>query len=192
MKALLKILAVVVILGGLVLGYIYGVHKPIEEKVARIQAEIDQTRTKITSEQNKLARIQQMRKVIEEGMESGTAVAAFDAAKDELLYLSEVVGLANMYNLSFGSPSISDDGYVRRSVSFSFDTDTYQDARKTIDAILDSPYRTILVTYSLSAGGDSKEGLSGDSKAHINVSVNLTFIESNKLPQEEENTGNAA
>ena len=181
-KILLVILAVLLLFAL----YFFAVHRPVVNAMERIQSESENVSTQITILQAKEARMQAMRKELDEILAQPNVVEIprYDNLDQVAAFLNAVLLSADEYSLSFdGTASDDDAGIVRRGMSLTFTCASYELAHTMVQQLQESPYRCQISTLSiepLTKRGSRSDAPPPLTSGEVSVSLRGTFFESRK------------
>lgn len=147
---LLGLLAVI----ALVSGYIMLFRMPMTTRrdIARQDAELYRVQTEAA--QLRLEEKRRMERELEELFAGDTEplrIADYDNLQPVMFELNTILSGAEDYSLSFGTVDTS-ESVVRRSISMSFTSGSYEAAREILRQLCDSDYRCLLDSVSISVG----------------------------------------
>lgn len=98
-------------------------------------------------------------------------VAVYDNLRNELDELDTLLGVAQTYDVSFGSPTL-EGSLVRRSVSVSFTTSSYEQALDVVRSLENGAYKCIVNDFA-TTGNMMADG----SIESVAATLNVTFFE---------------
>ena len=174
-REVIMILLLAVMLIGL--WYYMGFYTPLQNELNSLNAQASELDGQISSATAKLQSMKNMQEELDEILarpESEiTEIAPYD---NKEVVLNELNGILydTDYSLSFSDPEINDDGTVRRVVSMSFRSRSYENAKSIITALSKCQWRCLVGNLSISCGDDVM-------KDEVQVSATITFFESTKL-----------
>lgn len=129
--------------------YFYLVDQPVRNRIAAAQIKQEELQTELTIASAKAGKLKAMQEELEAAQTSGkmssTYMPSYNNVKFEITFLNDILQATKDYNVSFANVSRSGD-QVRRNVSLSFTTATYEDARAIIAAICESENRVLITT----------------------------------------------
>lgn len=155
-KVLLVILAVLLI----VVAYFKLLLEPINDSVEEYQAKTASEQDLILENTARLAKMNAMKKELQEIFDAGDArpLPDFDNSEKLLVELNGILAKAQDYSLNFGSAAaIEGDYIIRRPISMTFRTASYQGARAIIDALHDSANINQISDVSMTVEKDGVE-----------------------------------
>lgn len=141
--------AVILILVAVILGYFYYyiVYQNFETELAKYDAE--QVQDEIALEQMKVARLQKMKEDLENEGPSDSILGVYNNQSEELSALADILeGKATGINMDWGDPELN-GSIVRRDVTISFSTGSFEDAGDLVKQIADCEYTLLIVNMSM-------------------------------------------
>lgn len=160
-KVLLCFLAVV----ALVSGYLMLFYTPMTQKREAMLAEIDTCRTQTEIAQIRLAEKQRMERELEKLFENDPpprGLAPYDNSQAVMLELHRILSTAEDYSLAFSTVE-SEESIVRRSISLTFTSSSYEGAKAILQQLHDSMYRCLLSDITISIGSGDQGSVSTNS-----------------------------
>jgi competence protein ComGC len=153
----------------LVSGYILLFYLPMSDRIATVDGQIAQAENQLLEDQVKLAKLEQMRKELEEIFaqdKEPVSIATYDNLQAVMLSLNNILSATKSYTLNFGSVD-TEEQIVRRNVSLQFSADDYQTAKQVLQALHDSRCRCMLDELQVS----TQDG------GGVSVSATMVFFE---------------
>ena len=148
-KVLLVLLVVII----LALAYYRFLHIPCKEAIEAAHAQRDAYQQDLTAALAKENQLLDMKKELDSLGELGMAsrMESYNNSKAELTKLNNILEDANSYSIDFQNVRKNGD-QIRRDFTLSFQTDTFEDAKKIISELTDCEYRCRLgnMSYNLS------------------------------------------
>ncbi len=141
--------AVILIFVALILGYFYYyvVYQYFEEQLSKY--DVAQVQDEIEIEQVKYARLQKMKETLESEGPSDSELGIYNNQSEELSALADILeGKATGINMNWGDPELN-GSIVRRDVTISFSTGSYEDAGDLVKQIADCEYTLLIVNMSM-------------------------------------------
>ena len=141
--------AVILILVAVILGYFYYyvVYQNFEVELARF--DVAQVQDEIELEQMKVARLQKMKEDLENEGPSDSILGVYNNQSEELSALADILeGKATGINMDWGDPELN-GSIVRRDVTISFSTGSFEDAGDLVKQIADCEYTLLIVNMSM-------------------------------------------
>lgn len=151
------------VLLALIVGCVYYLFflTPTLEKKASLEDQITSMEDQVFMAQTQAAHLKKMQKELQKIKTENAdikEVPAFDNSKKLMQSLNLILGQAVQYNLDFTGTTEA-DGIIRRSVSLSYECNTYKDARAILQNVHDGKYPCVLKdvainydeTYKISA-----------------------------------------
>lgn len=141
--------AVILILVAVILGYFYYyvVYQNFEAELARF--DVAQVQDEIELEQMKVARLQKMKEDLENEGPSDSILGVYNNQSEELSALADILeGKATGINMDWGDPELN-GSIVRRDVTISFNTGSFEDAGDLVKQIADCEYTLLIVNMSM-------------------------------------------
>ena len=141
--------AVILILVAVILGYFYYyvVYQNFETELAKYDAE--QVQDEIALEQMKVARLQKMKEDLENEGPSDSILGVYNNQSEELSALAGILeGKATGINMDWGDPELN-GSIVRRDVTISFSTGSFEEAGDLVKQIADCEYTLLIVNMSM-------------------------------------------
>ncbi len=168
-------IVLLIILAFMLVGLFYYevVYKQTEETIASYDtANLDD---ELLMQQTKAMSKQKM----ESEMASGTLVAngivaSYNNLTNEMDSLNVILAGADTYTLDF-SEAVETEGTVRRNISISFHTGSYDAAQSILQQLHDCQYRCLVRDVSITSGASNKSGIKESND--LNVSCSVTFYE---------------
>ena len=102
------------------------------------------------------------------------SIADYDNLKPVMFELNSILASTQDYSLSFSTVDAS-QAIVRRSISMSFTTGTYESAKAVLQQLHDSAFRCMLDSVNVSVGQGEQDAVS--------VSGNIVFFEYQAEPK---------
>lgn len=110
----------------------------------------------------------ELEKLFEENPEP-MSLAPYDNQTQVMIELNAVLRNTSQYNISFGTAETErEDGIVRRRISLSYTSGSYEMAKEVLRSLHDSAYRCMLDSLSVATGMDGSV---------TSVNVGLVFFE---------------
>ena len=164
-KVLMGILAMLLVL----CAYYYAFYTPVLQKIADYKDEIaflDEQNLILDAQVEKMNLMQNELDAIVSG-EMGTVkeLPAYDNSQNVMHSLSFILQSANQYTVSFSSVE-EEESTVRRQVKLAYDCSSCESAKKILQQIYESEYRSLIKDVHLSCGEES-----------YHVSVEITYFE---------------
>jgi hypothetical protein len=141
--------AVILILVAVILGYFYYyvVYQYFEGQMALYDVTLVQD--EIEAEQFKVARLQKMKEDLENEGPSDSILGVYNNQSEELSALADILeGKATGINMDWGDPDLNGK-IVRRDVTLSFNTGSFEDAGDLVKQIADCEYTLLIVNMSM-------------------------------------------
>ena len=141
--------AVILILVAVILGYFYYyvVYQYFEDQMARY--DVAQVQDEIDYEQLKVARLQKMEQDLDAKGPSTSVLGVYNNQSEELSALAAILeGKATGINMNWYDPEL-DGKIVRRDVTISFNTGSFEEAGDLIKEIADCEYTLLIVDLSM-------------------------------------------
>ena len=148
---------VILLLVAVIIGYLYYyvVYQYFEDEVAKYDAaELEE---QIGLEQAKAVRLKKMQEELEKGTLSTSTLGVYNNQSEEILALSEILeGKVTNISISWGDP-VLDGAIVRRDVTISFDTGSFEEAGDIIKEIADCEYTLLIVDMAMNESTTEEE-----------------------------------
>ncbi|GEM_PF-795671 len=141
---------VILLLTAVIIGYVYYyvVYQYFENEVKRF--DVTEVEDEIELERAKAIHLQQMKEELENEESSDAVLGIYNNQSAELLALADILeGKATGISLDWGDP-VLDGTIVRRDVSISFTTGSFEEAGNIIKEIADCEYSLLVVDMSMS------------------------------------------
>lgn len=141
----------------LVSGYVMLFYMPMTARRDAARKETELCRLQAEAAQVRLEEKRRMERELEElfaGEGEPVRLADYDNLQPVMLELNTVLSETEDYSLSFGTVDTSRT-IVRRSISLSFTSGSYEAARATLRQLCGSAYRCLLDSVDLSIGGEN-------------------------------------
>jgi hypothetical protein len=141
----------------LVSGYVMLFYMPMTARRDAAREETELCRLQAEAAQVRLEEKRRMERELEElfaGEGEPVRLADYDNLQPVMLELNTVLSETEDYSLSFGTVDTSRT-IVRRSISLSFTSGSYEAARATLRQLCGSAYRCLLDSVDLSIGGEN-------------------------------------
>ena len=141
--------AVILILVAVILGYFYYyvVYQYFEGQMALY--DVTMVQDEIEAEQFKVARLQKMKEDLENEGPSDSILGVYNNQSEELSALADILeGKATGINMNWGDPDLNGK-IVRRDVTLSFNTGSFEDAGDLVKQIADCEYTLLIVNMSM-------------------------------------------
>lgn len=160
------------------LGYYMGFYTPLQNEIDSINSQIQNTDAQITAASGKIARMDVMQAELDEifarPKNEISEIAPYDNKEVVLNQLNGILQASLEYNLNFATPTIQDDGTVRRNVSMTFRCADYASAKQIIKNLTESQWRCMVSNLALASEADIMDG-------EVSVNATITFFESTNL-----------
>lgn len=157
---LLALLGIILVVSG----YIVLFYMPMTSERDRCISETESVQTQTEAAQLRLAEKRRMERELEELFAADTpplSIADYDNLKPVMFELNAVLARAEDYSLSFSTVDTSQT-IVRRSISMSFTTESYDAAKAILRQLHDSAYRCMLDSVNVGMGrGEDSVSVSG-------------------------------
>ncbi len=166
-KLLLGLLAVT----ALVSGYLMLFYNPMLQKRDRMRAEIETCQSQLELAQIRVAEKQRMERELKELFEKAPpprSLAPYDNSQAVMLELHGILSAAEDYSLAFSTVE-AEESIVRRSISLTFTSASYDGAKGILQQLHDSMYRCLLSELTINIGSGSRSSVS--------VSSTIVFFE---------------
>lgn len=141
----LLLIFILIIIGA---AYFYLVDQPVRNRIAAAQTRQEELQTELTISSAKVGKLKKMKEELEAAQTSGkmssTYMPSYNNVKFEITFLNDILSATKEYTVSFANVT-RDGDQIRRSVSLSFTTATYEDARAIIAAICESENRVLVM-----------------------------------------------
>lgn len=168
-----SVLLAILLIIAICLGYFKLILEPINEDIERYDSDADTEEMEITTFTPRLQKLRDMEKELDEIRSDGTAlpIPSFDNSGELMQELHSILNDTYDYSLNFGNAYSPEKDYIiRRPVSLSFTTDTYEEARAIFDAIHDSDNLNQVSKMDIISTKDKDE-------EKIKTTLNITFFE---------------
>ena len=155
----------------LVSGYVMLFYMPMTARRDAAREETELCRLQAEAAQARLEEKRRMERELEElfaGEGEPVRLADYDNLQPVMLELNTVLSETEDYSLSFGTVDTSRT-IVRRSISLTFTSGSYEEAKSVLQQLNDSAFRCMLSDLSISLG-QTGEGL-------VSVSGTIVFFE---------------
>ena len=161
----------------LVSGYVMLFYMPMTARRDAAREETELCRLQAEAAQVRLEEKRRMERELEElfaGEGEPVRLADYDNLQPVMLELNTVLSETEDYSLSFSTVDASQT-IVRRSISMSFTTGTYESAKAVLQQLHDSAFRCMLDGVNISIGQGERDTVS--------VNGNVVFFEYQANPQ---------
>lgn len=161
----------------LVSGYMLLFYMPQTAERDRCLGEAENCRTETEAARIRLEEKERMERELEELFAAEVpprSIPDYDNLQPVMFELNSILAGTENYTLTFGTVDDS-QSIVRRSISMSFTTGSYESAREVLRQLHDSAYRCMLDGVNISLG----RGEGGS----VSVSGNIVFFEYQARPQ---------
>ena len=161
----------------LVSGYMLLFYMPQTAERDRCLGEAASCRTEIEAAQLRLEEKRRMERELEALFSAGEpprSIADYDNLQPVMFELNSILASTQDYSLSFSTVDAS-QAIVRRSISMSFTTGTYESAKAVLQQLHDSAFRCMLDSVNVSVGQGERDAVS--------VSGNIVFFEYQAEPK---------
>ena len=167
-KILLLVLAVMVI----GLGYFRLIFEPVNDQISQYRMDTEGEQCEILSNTIKLAQMRSMEKKIAEVKADGTekAIPTYDNSVVLMRELYRILATTNEYSLDFSAQTVQDGYIIRRPISMTFYTDSYEQARGVVDALSGSDNLNQISDLSISENR-------GKNKDQVQTDLLITYFE---------------
>lgn len=134
--------------------------------------DVTQLEDQLLTVQVKAQRMLQMEKVNEENADRTTGlVAGYNNLQNEIVELNRILGNADSYQINFEDATV-DGGTVRRNISISFASSSYDRAKEILQLLQNGKYKCLLRNIQMTAMDSGLEQTS-----QVRVSLSVTFYE---------------
>lgn len=157
-------------------GYMLLFYMPQTAERDRCIGETESVRTQIEAAQLRLEEKHRMERELEELFAAETpplSIADYDNLQPVMFELNSILAGTEVYSLSFSTVDAS-QSIVRRSISISFTTGSYESAKAVLQQLHDSKYRCMLDSVSVSMGEEGS----------VMVNGTIVFFEYQAQPQQ--------
>lgn len=163
------LLAVLVVIVAILLWYKFA-YEPINKKIDQLNSQAMGEQAEIDSQFALVESMRRMQKTVEElkADETTKAIPIYDNSKQLMVSLNSVMESADAYALTFNDVS-QDDYILSRTITMTFTTSTYEDARAIIDRLDEETFTNQIsdVKVYLNTSGSSK----------VLVELTITYFE---------------
>lgn len=170
---LLALLGVILLISGYMLLF----YIPQTTERDRCIAETETCQIEIEAARLRLDEKRRMERELEELFAAETpplSIADYDNLKPVMFELNSILASTQDYSLSFSTVDAS-QAIVRRSISMSFTTGTYESAKAVLQQLHDSAFRCMLDSVNVSVGQGEQDAVS--------ISGNIVFFEYQAEPK---------
>lgn len=166
-----KVALVVLILACFAATWYFGIYRPLHERI--LAADTTELEDEISIEEIKAAKIQKMKKEIEENKEAEISVIpTYNCLKEEIAELNRIFSKATDFDFQISDPE-QDGDLVRRNIAVTFNAKSFQAAKEMVSEVLNGPYRTMVHDLSISSNSKVKADHPDDIKEDA---VTVTFL----------------
>ena len=167
-KGMLLFLAIIVI----ALGYFKLIFEPVQTETALLKDNTSQEQTLLSSSLVQLEQMHRMQRAIEEIKQDGEtkAIPAYDNSGMLMRELYRILATTNEYSLDFSAQTVQDGYIIRRPISMTFYTDSYEQARGVVDALSGSDNLNQISDLSISENR-------GKNKDQVQTDLLITYFE---------------
>lgn len=161
----------------LVSGYMLLFYMPQTAERDRCVGETEACRTEIEAARLRLEEKRRMERELEELFSAETpplSIADYDNLQPVMFELNSILSSTEDYSLSFSTVDAS-QAIVRRSITITFTTGTYESAKAVLQQLHDSAFRCMLDSVNISTGQGERDTVS--------VNGNIVFFEYQADPQ---------
>ena len=167
-----------VVLGLIAIGFAWYqfLYTPIQNKIADIEAQTQETQDEILMRQTVAATMESQQAAIAQWEAEGVKpmfLPAFDNTQQLMAFLNGTLSATDNYSMSFDNPSIADDGTVHRLGTITFTIEDYKSARSVVEAIARGPYPCKVSALGVADKTVDSSNGSGD----VSVNMQVTFFE---------------
>ena len=162
----------------LVSGYMLLFYMPQTAERDRCLGEAASCRTEIEAAQLRLEEKRRMERELEALFSAGEpprSIADYDNLQPVMFELNSILASTQDYSLSFSTVDAS-QAIVRRSISMSFTTGTYESAKAVLQQLHDSAFRCMLDSVNVNVGQGERNAVS--------VNGTIVFFEYQAQPQQ--------
>lgn len=155
----------------LVSAYVMLFYMPVTAQRDSAISEAETCRTELEAVRVQVEEKQRMERELDQifaRSEDPMSLAPYDNLKQVMVELNAVLAHANDYSLSFGTVD-TETAIVRRSISLTYTTNTYEGAKTILQQLHDSAYRCMLESADISMGQDTA--------APVTVNTTLVYFE---------------
>ena len=167
-KGMLLFLVIIVI----ALGYFKLIFEPVQTEIATLKDNTSQEQTLLSSSLVQLEQMHRMQRAIEEIKQDGEtkAIPAYDNSGMLMRELYRILATTNEYSLDFSAQTVQDGYIIRRPISMTFYTDSYEQARGVVDALSGSDNLNQISDLSISENR-------GKNKDQVQTDLLITYFE---------------
>lgn len=169
-ETILIIVLAVIILG---LAYYKFVDEPVRSQTESAETQAESLETEKTIVTAQLTNLRKMENELSEAEAGGEAtyMASYNNSAEEIAFLNTIFYKPRVSNYSFGFSDVTKDGnQIRRNVSISYSTSSYDEAMAIIEDLSESHLRLVIGNVSASVGNSRDESV-------YSVSLTITFFE---------------
>ncbi|MFV0313517.1 MAG: type II secretion system protein GspM [Anaerotignum sp.] len=153
--------------------YYFVIARPFLERIDAAQNQITTLNDEIVVEMEKLKKIKVMREEIEEASGYQTIIPDYDNFENVIQQMDIFLNGSMEYDLAFAETS-EENGLFYRPIDVTFSCRNYVDARKIIDNIYDSPYKSVIDSVSVDNIEYNHENIV---KYSVAVTMTVIFVE---------------
>ncbi|MCI9608792.1 MAG: hypothetical protein HFG07_01015 [Oscillibacter sp.] len=171
---LLALLGVILLISGYMLLF----YMPMTAERDRCLGETESRRTEIEAARLRLEEKRRMERELELLFSAETpplSIADYDNLQPVMFELNSILASTQDYSLSFSTVDASQT-IVRRSISLSFTTGTYESAKAVLQQLHDSAFRCMLDSVNVNVGQGERNAVS--------VNGTIVFFEYQAQPQQ--------
>lgn len=164
-----KGLLLILVLMALVAVYNYAFYVPTQEKIATYTADSVTLDDEILVAELKATKLNMMEKELADiksgDMTNVKELPPYDNSRNVMNSLSAILVNATQYNISFAGVT-EEEGIVRRDITLTFGSESYDAAKSMLSAIYNGPYRCLMKDLHITQGSGV-----------WNVNVQITYFE---------------
>lgn len=152
-KFLLVVLALIV-LAGL---YVLAIHNPVQASLARLEVEKEEAELQLQVAELRLGQYNEMKAELEEifamPKDQLTVMPPYDNTKALMVQFNHIFGELE-YDLNF-SPATFNENVATRTVQFTFEASSYEEARAIIQRLTHTGNRSLMNTLSIAPSNNA-------------------------------------
>lgn len=171
-KALLILLLLILAVAAYILAY----RKPMDRRLEALEQQIFAAQDELTAYQAKLARQESMQQELDAIFGENAnppAMTQYDNSKNVMSQLSRIITpVTSDYSVSFATVD-DEEQVVRRNISVSFSTGSYDAARGILQELHDSEYRCFIQNFRLDI--EQRQHAAG----RVSAAAQITYYEYN-------------
>lgn len=161
----------------MVVGWYQLVYVNATDQIQHLEAEIQSLEFEIKNSQTKIAKMQEMQRVIEQRYAEGaktTPIPDYDNIKPLMAELDTIMAQVTSYTLQFEALDTESSEYIHRGVTMHFACGSYEQAEAAVLDIVEGDFPCFVDAIEM---GTAPMSTAEDEKTNIRVTLHVIFYE---------------